>query len=852
MNDEREVGGGRNSYGCSDADYDIHSYKYNRVLFHNMMGFMDLCLEIDVISRKAIIMYGSTRADLAGKQYDFDVLMDNIAENHIYSQDYRFFKWQMEIDNLKRLRQETEFQVHIIGESGLPEALRVILTPLSDKDGNINCIYMSAKNIEADIQRERLMEKEKNAIFAAMSNTYLCVVYANLTLNRCELFANAIVDAVLPRRTEYDKLYEYIYNKVEADYRGKFEKYFCPDAVKKHFSESDEPIVLETPQLLSDGQHWTELKATIVSDYSDELVIIIFLSIIDGRRQSEIEAKKRLETINEQLRKNLNSEEQYRQAMVSGAAMVYYINLTANCITDEMYETIDGVEVDVLNEVGLSAPCRFDEFANRWAEKMVSPQDRESFKNRYTREHIMQAFLFGKAEIVHEFQSKLRGEDSIRVLRHTILIVYDGSAHDMVAMCTVKDVTKLRAEEYKNKISLVKAYESAKQANEAKSDFLSRMSHDIRTPMNAIIGMTTIARMNLGDMEKVADCLKKIDMSSAHLLGLLNEVLDMSKIESGNFELGSEQFDIVKLTQNLIEMSRAVIDEKHHKLTLNIGELKHTTVEGDSQRIQQVFVNLLGNAVKYTPPYGNITISLNEKSSRTPRLGCYEFIFEDNGIGMTQEYMKHIFDPFSRAEDTRINSIEGTGLGLSIAKNIVSMMDGTIQVESEVNKGSKFTVTIFLKLPDKIYSKEKINRTENGYNTLYESNYNIYNGKNILLVEDNERNAEVASELIGITGVNVELAENGRVAVERYMAHEPGYYELIFMDIQLPVMNGYEAAKCIRMLDREDAKNIPIIAMTANAFTEDVEAAYSAGMNEHIAKPLEFERLTEVLKKWLG
>lgn len=852
MNDEREVGGGRNSYGCSDADYDIHSYKYNRVLFHNMMGFMDLCLEIDVISRKAIIMYGSTRADLAGKQYDFDVLMDNIAENHIYSQDYRFFKWQMEIDNLKRLRQETEFQVHIIGESGLPEALRVILTPLSDRDGNINCIYMSEKNIEADIQRERLMEKEKNAIFAAMSNTYLCVVYANLTLNRCELFANAIVDAVLPRRTEYDKLYEYIYNKVEADYRGKFEKYFCPDAIEKHFSESDEPIVLETPQLLSDGQHWTELKATIVSDDSDELVIIIFLSIIDGRRQSEIEAKKRLETINEQLRKNLNSEEQYRQAMVSGAAMVYYINLTANCITDEMYETIDGVEVDVLNEVGLSAPCRFDEFANKWAEKMVSPQDRESFKKIYNREHIMQSFLHGKAEIVHEFQSKLRGEDSIRVLRHTILIVYDGPAHDMVAMCTVKDVTKLRAEEYKNKISLVKAYESAKQANEAKSDFLSRMSHDIRTPMNAIIGMTTIARMNLGDMEKVSDCLKKIDMSSAHLLGLLNEVLDMSKIESGNFELGSEQFDIVNLTRNLIEMSRAVIDEKHHKLTLNIGELKHTSVEGDSQRIQQVFVNLLGNAVKYTPPYGNITISLNEKSSRTPRLGCYEFIFEDNGIGMTQEYMKYIFDPFSRAEDTRINSIEGTGLGLSIAKNIVSMMDGTIQVESEVNKGSKFTVTIFLKLPDKIYSQEKINRTENGYNTLYESNYNIYNGKNILLVEDNERNAEVASELIGITGVNVELAENGRVAVERYMAHEPGYYELIFMDIQLPVMNGYEAAKCIRMLDREDAKNIPIIAMTANAFTEDVEAAYSAGMNEHIAKPLEFERLTEVLKKWLG
>lgn len=852
MNDEREVGGGRNSYGCSDADYDIHSYKYNRVLFHNMMGFMDICMEIDVISGKAIIMYGSTRTDLAGKQYDFDALIDKIAENYIYSQDYRFFKWQMDTNNLKRLRQETEFHVHVIGESGLPEALRVILTPLLDKDGNVNCIYMSAKNIEADIQRARLMEKEKNAIFAAMSNTYLCIVYANLTRNRCELFANAIVDTVLPRRTEYDKLYEYIYNRVEADYRGKFEKNFSLDAVRKHFTESSEPIVLELPQLLADALHWTELKAALIGDGSDELVAVIFLSVIDERRQLEIEAKKRLESINEQLRKNLTSEEQYRQAMVSGATMVYYVNLTANCITDELYESIDGKEIPILDEVGLSVPCRLDEFAAAWAEKMVPPQDRENFKKIYNREYLMQSFLDGKAEIVHEFQSRLRGEASLRILRQTILIIHDDASDDMKAMCTVKDITNLRAEEYKHKTSLIQAYEAAKQANEAKSDFLSRMSHDIRTPMNAIMGMTTIARMNLGDMEKVSDCLKKIDMSSTHLLGLLNEVLDMSKIESGNYELVSEQFDIVVLTQDLLEMSKAMVEEKHHELIFNLGQIKHTAVEGDSQKIKQVFVNILGNAVKYTPSHGKITISLNEKASRTPRLGCYEFIFEDNGIGMTQEYIKYIFEPFSRAEDTRINSIEGTGLGLSIAKNIVSMMDGSIQVESEVNKGSKFIVTIFLKLAEKIYPAEKISVPENGYNTLYESNYKIYSGKRILLVEDNERNAEVASELIGITGVDVELAGNGREAVEKYASHEPGYYELIFMDIQLPVMNGYEAARRIRALERQDAKNIPIIAMTANAFTEDVEAAYSAGMNEHIAKPLEFERLTEILKKWLG
>lgn len=858
MNDEREVGGGRNSYGCSDAEYDIHKYKYNRVLFHNMMGFMDLCLEMDIVAGSVIIMHASERPDLTGLKYDYEEFMGTLAEEYIYSQDYRFFVWQMGLHNLSRIKQETEFNVHIMGESGLPESLKIILTPLADKDGNVNCVYMSAKNVEADIQREKLMEKEKNAIFAAMSNSYLCIVYADLTKDICELFANGLVEAVLPRRTKYDNVYEYMYNRVPYEYRGKFEKYFSEERVKQHFKEHRNSLVLEIPQEFSDGCHWTEIRANVISHNDDELVVVIFLSIIDERRKTEIETKERLEKINEQLRKNLISEERYRQAMTSGASTVYYVNLTANCIVEEIYENVRGVRIPLLNEVGLSAPCRFDEFANRWADRMVAGQEKESFIKVYNRESLMESFLNGKAEIVHEFQSKLCGEDSIRILRQTILMVRTDIAGDVTAMCTIKDVTKLREKEYKKKISLMKAYESAKQANEAKSDFLSRMSHDIRTPMNAIMGMTAIARMHVGDDEKVSDCLRKIEMASTHLLGLLNEVLDLSKIEAGSFELTQEQFDIVDLIHNLLDMSKAVVDEKHHELKLEIEPLVHRIVVGDSQRIQQVFVNLLGNAVKYTPEHGKIRIALSEKQSRSPVLGCYEMIFEDNGIGMTKEYMEYMFEPFSRAEDTRINKIEGTGLGLSIAQSIVSMMDGSIQVESEVNKGSKFTVTIFLKLPEESCRNNMIKKEKSGNNTydtnnaLYEENYKIYEGKNVLLVEDNERNAEVAAELIGITGVNVELAENGRAAVARYEQHEPGYYKLIFMDIQLPVMNGYEAARKIRSSGREDAESIPIIAMTANAFTEDVEAAYAAGMNEHIAKPLEFERLTGILKKWLG
>ncbi len=852
MNDEREVGGGRNSYGCSDAEYDIHKYKYNRVLFHNMMGFMDICMEIDLIAKSVIIMHTSDRPDVIGRQYDYDVFMGKIEENYIYTQDYLFFRWQMDVNNLLRLQQETAFNVRIMGKSGLPEALKVILTPLADREGNVNCVYMSAKNVEADIQREKLMEKEKNAIFATMSNAYLCIVYADLTNDICELFANGMVETALPRQTKYENVYEYVYSRVVYEHRGKFEKAFSPDAIQQHFKESVEPIVLEIQQEFYNGCYWTEIRAAKIEDKDDELAVVMFLSIIDERRRAEIEVREKLERMNEQLRKSLTSEEQYRQAMTSGASTVYYVNLTANSIDEEIYETIDGKKRPLLSEIGLCAPCRFDEFANRWAEKRVDEQDRESFRKIYNRESLMELFLSGNAEIIHEFQSKLCGDDCIRILSQTILMVRADAAGDIKAMCTVKDVTKLREDEYKRKKSLIEAYEAAKQANEAKSDFLSRMSHDIRTPMNAIMGMTTIAQMHLGDDEKVSDCLRKIEMSSTHLLGLLNEVLDMSKIEAGSFELTQEQFDIVDLVYNLIDMSRAVIDEKHHELEVDIAPLSHRVVVGDSQRIQQVFVNLLGNAVKYTPDHGKIKVGLCEKPSRTSKLGCYEFVFEDNGIGITPEYMDYIFEPFSRAEDTRINKIEGTGLGLSIAKNIVSMMNGSIQVESEVNKGSKFTVTVFLKLAEGSYHPKRINKPQNGNNILYENNYRIYEGKNILLVEDNERNAEVAAELIGITGVNVELAENGKVALERFAGHEAGYYGLIFMDIQLPVMNGYEAARQIRALEREDAKNIPIIAMTANAFTEDVEAAHLAGMNEHIAKPLEFERLTEILKKWLG
>ncbi len=852
MNDERETRECRDCCGCTDEEYRPHRYRYNRALFHNMMGFMDICWEVDVISGKLIVMYDDNYNTAVGSSYDYDEIITKIADSRIYGQDYEFFTWQMSIDSLKKLRQELEFRVHVIGETGLPEAFKVILTPAMDENNNVCCVYMSGKNIEEDVQRVKQMHNEKNAIFAAMSNSYLCIAYADLAHNDCELFVGETVEVQLPKHVRYDALYEYVLDKVIYEYRERFGQSFSLSALIEHFKMSDEPVIMEAEHQYSDGRHWTEIKAAAVKDSMEELIAVITFSIIDERKKNELAGKIRLERINEHLRRSLGIEEQYRQAIVSGAVMVYQINLSQNLINEEIYEIIGGDKVALLEQVGLGTPCRFDDFANAWAQQMVSENDREKFRKIYNNASLMKAYLEGKTEIVHEFRSKLLGGNSIRILKQTILIVRDGQDGDIIALCNVKDVTRLRAEEYSSRESLMEAYKAAKHANEAKSDFLSRMSHDIRTPMNAIMGMTTIAQMHLDDKKKVDDCLRKIELASSHLLGLLNEVLDMSKIESGNFELSYDNFDIVKTMYNLVEMSRAVADKHHHQVEFDLEQVEHRVVVADSRRLEQVFTNLFGNAVKYTPDYGRIKVTLREKLSKDERYGCYEIIFEDNGIGITPEYMENIFEPFSRAEDTRINKIEGTGLGLSISKSIVAMMNGTIQVESEVNKGSKFTVTIFLKLAEGSYEEKRINDRKTGNNNLYERNKGLYSGKNVLLVEDNERNAEVASELIGITGANVETADNGKAAVDKFASGEPGYYGIIFMDIQMPVMNGYDATKNIRKLERADAGTVPIIAMTANAFMEDVEAAQTAGMNEHIAKPLEFDKLTGILKKWLG
>ena len=440
--------------------------------------------------------------------------------------------------------------------------------------------------------------------------------------------------------------------------------------------------------------------------------------------------------------------------------------------------------------------------------------------------------------------------------KFTISVLNDdiiGLVQDITENVTEKkQIAQHKDDEYTEKLvkankALRDAYFNAKRADNAKTDFLSRMSHDIRTPMNAIIGMTVIANSHIDDKEKVEDCLDKISVSGNYLLSIINDVLDMSKIESGKFTLNEENINLCKMLDGFMEIVKPAAKEKHHTLTLNKHDIVHENIIGDSLRLQQMFVNIVSNSIKYTNDGGNITIDVTEKAVGNKNVGCYEFVFRDNGIGMSEEFLKNIFEPFERAEDERVGKQQGTGLGMAITYNLVKMMNGEIHVDSKLGEGTVFTVTIFFKIGSD--AEEQVSTSS--YNGVKELQSADYSGERILLVDDNELNLEIAEELLEMTGLTIDEAMNGLEAVEKFRNSEQGFYKLVFMDIQMPVMNGYEAAETIRKLDRPDAKTVPIIAMTADAFAEDVKKAHNAGMNEHIAKPLDIGKLAAVLKEWL-
>lgn len=378
----------------------------------------------------------------------------------------------------------------------------------------------------------------------------------------------------------------------------------------------------------------------------------------------------------------------------------------------------------------------------------------------------------------------------------------------------------------------------AQHANQAKTRFLFSMSHDIRTPMNAIIGYTQLLENNLDNKKQALDYISKLKSSSTILLSLINYILEMTQIESGKLDLKKEIGDLDDLVKNINVVVEPLIKEKKLHYSYHL-EIKHHHIICDKTKLREIVLNILSNAIKYTPEGGNVELLIQEISFENNKVK-YHFIIIDNGIGMKEDFLLHIFEEFAREKTSTESKVPGVGLGLPIVKSLIDMMNGTIQVESKLNKGTKFTVELSF-----LTSLQVENVNERNTSTL------DFSGKHILLVEDNELNAEIGIELLNTFKVIIDLAKNGEECIKILEKMPEGYYDLILMDIQMPIMDGYEATKIIRSFNNKNAQ-IPIIAMTANAFEEDRKHALQLGMNEHLAKPVDIEKLKDVLTKYFN
>ena len=598
---------------------------------------------------------------------------------------------------------------------------------------------------------------------------------------------------------------------------------YSREAMLRIFGEGKKQIVKRMRRLTEDGTyHMVEFAATKIEDLSLEecWCVLVFRDIDEEYRQ---EMKQRMEII------------QLATAARIAFEMLISVNLTKN--------TYRMLEYDRFQTKKAARSGCFDELIEVGA-STVDPDFREEFVRKFSRSSLLDAFARG--ERVVSMEMRQMGDDGIYHWNSTQAIWVDSpDTEDVLEVTLSKCIDKERQQQEENlekertsKALLEDALEKAKSANRAKSDFLSRMSHDIRTPMNAVLGMTELAQMHMDDQEKLKDYLSKIESSGRHLLGLINEVLDVSKIESGKAQLEETAFDLHGLIEGAVSMVLPTLQKKKQTLTVEIGKDVHTQVQSDQQKLRQVLVNILDNASKYTKEGGVIRISLKDLDKEEFQAGTYQFVIEDNGIGMTKEYQERIFEPFSRADDVRAGGVTGTGLGMTIVLDILNMLDGKIDVESEPAKGTRFIVTVRLarnrRFPILDTQTEVPDQTG-------------FYGLRVLVAGDNELNRQIAGEMLALLGVEAEMAPDGFAALEAVRTHPPYYYDMIFMDIQMPVLNGYEAARQIRGLCMEHIEELPIVAMTADAFTEDVKQARLAGMCAHIAKPISMEQLRRAL-----
>ncbi len=648
---------------------------------------------------------------------------------------------------------------------------------------------------------------------------------------------------------------QYVSERVHPDDQAMMRDAMRLSNVKKAFETSNEYI--GNYRVIDHGQvHYCQYRYMILKDF---YYIIAAFQVIDHIVEEHLAQEREKQEREEVHKREMEQQMAVIDTLSRSFGNVFVVNIKQK--TARVIRLMEGYDVKPILAVR-DQIFPFEEVVNRWVKENVHPDDKERVKEAFRLENVQKVFE-KQNEYVGSYRSVEGG--ALHNYRYDIRkIDEDGNA-----VAGFQIIDEIIEEQKKQEEVLAKALEAAEQANKAKSTFLSSMSHDIRTPMNAIVGFTSLAQSHVNEPEKVKEYLENISTSSSHLLNLINDILDMSRIESGTVKLEEKPVHLPDVFHDLKTMIQGQVAARGLHLYVHTDDLVNRNVIADKLRLNQILLNLVSNAIKFTPRGGTIEVRMEEKPGEGCEQAIYKLTVKDNGIGMSKKFLSHVFDTFSREQSATVSGIQGTGLGMAITKNIVDMMEGKIQVESEEGKGTLFTVIFPMKI-NKDGEKTEVLDTDAGIKTGTESGMKVskeggscqgqpstenngerivpdYSGKHILLVEDNEINRELATLILEETGMEIDTAEDGDDAVTTIHSAPADTYDLILMDIQMPKMDGYTATREIRTFRDNKKANIPIVAMTANAFEEDKEKAYKAGMNGHIIKPITMEGIAKVL-----
>ena len=565
------------------------------------------------------------------------------------------------------------------------------------------------------------------------------------------------------------------------------------------------------------GKEFFEVQITRVQTEKEERMIIMGFRHIDDIILEE--------RIQQQSLKKALDEARLNNEIISAISKIYFAIYRIDLKKDFYEEVSSDSEVHSLTGTCGKASDRMTELCRKFVAPEYSDRVMEFFDLSTLQERMKE-----EETIAIEY---LAQDDNWHLAR---FIVKKRDEYGEVE--NVLYVTSLISDQKRREQYWIMTADAANKANEAKSEFLSRMSHDIRTPLNVITGLVGVAKAHPGEKEKIEECLDKISVTGKNLQNLVNDVLDLKQIESGKLEIHPKEMQLADLFESVQKMLDPGILKRKLEFQCVQHDIFHPCLLADQLRLEQIYMNLLSNAIKYTPDGGMVSFELYEKPAEEPGKVQLISVISDTGIGMTEEFMKEMYSEFSRAVDTRVNKVRGSGLGLAIVKKITDLMDGTVEVESKPEHGTRFCVTFSFPWIEKAPEYPEEENMDDSLKQL-----------SILVAEDNDLSYEVEEELLTIRGMECSRADNGQACVEKFRLSAPGTYDAILMDMQMPVMDGPTAARTIRKLDHPQAREIPIIAVTANAYHEDIQKCLKAGMNEHLAKPVDYQKLTDLLKK---